>query len=1190
MALTEPGVSLDPTHAATVYSGVELIVRLPELQQAIDRAAGLRTSCVVSGYPGSPLGGVDLALARRRADGIEHVPGVNEELAAAVVWGSQQRNLMDLGPDEGVIGMWYGKSPGIDRSGDVLKHANSMGTAPNGGVLVVVGDDPAAKSSSIPNDSRGAFFDAQMPVLVPASSADLVDLGLHGFALSRFSGLWVGLKVVTDFADGFAALDLEQLLPDPVLPEVRVEGRRWHHTQIPTVNNTVSVQQEHDILVGRLEAARAYALANGLNRVTHGCEDAWLGLVAAGKSHADLLQALEWLGLGPDSLADAGIRVLKIGMPYPLEPTAVRAFARGLEQILVIEEKRPFLELFVRDVLYGEPHHPPVTGKRATDGSMVVPAEGDLTADRLVEVLREQLASRLGSRLTAPRPQSARGGGTRIADAPVSLPVSVVAGGAGQAVSARRVPAFCSGCPHNRSTASLPGAIVGGGVGCHSIVYLEDRHADDVILPLTPMGAEGVPWVGAAKFARAEHIFQNLGDGTYAHSGSLAIRACVAAGVNITFKLLYNGAIAMTGAQDVAGGTEVPEMTRELEALGVRRIIVCAADPHRHGRDARFAAGSSVWPRERFAEAEATLAREPGVTALIFDQRCAAEARRLWKRGTLPEPRTRAVINEAVCEGCGDCQRKSNCLSVIPVSTPLGRKTQVHQSSCNHDLTCVEGDCPAFLTVIEPASKTQGEGDKRDARRHSAPPVPAVPAPPTAESRDTLSVYMVGIGGTGVVTASRIVATAATIDGWTVAGLDQTGLSQKAGAVSSHLRASRGRQPLSNSIGEAGCDLLLAFDPLAAAEPRHLSRLDRERSHAVIASTVTPTVSVITQPHAEMLSFDSLRERIAAATRSVISCDAQTLSERLFDDHLPANILMVGVSVQAGLLPLSVGAIEAAIGELGAATEVNLAAFRWGRAIQHDPSLAARGGRPVEATPSVPAQRRSSLRRVNRLLATHSLPAPIGAAARWRGADLIEYQGTALAARYLEVVSCVAAAEQAAAPESTALGEAVATYLYKLMAYKDEYEVARLHLQEQFRGWVRGQHPRAKVRYMLQPPVLRTLGMKRKLAVPPAIALPAFTALRGTRRVRGSRLDPFGRAEVRRVERQLVEEYIAIVERLARTVSAENLAAAVSIASLPDLVRGYEAVKLHNVNLYRARLATALNYLDSPPDVRSAGG
>jgi indolepyruvate ferredoxin oxidoreductase len=1137
-----------------LLTGVDAVVRLSRLQRQLDAEQGIDTSSVVSGYPGSPLGGVDLAVERdaKRDDVVRHVPGVNEELAAAVVWGSQQRSLMTLRDDQGVIGIWYGKSPGIDRSGDVLKHANSMGTARNGGVLVVCGDDPAAKSSSIPNDTRGAFFDAQMPVLIPSCVADIVRLGLHGIALSRFSGLWVGLKVVTDFADGFQSVVLDDLLPHPVLPEVRVDGRVWVHDQLPTVNNTVSVQQEHDILNGRLEAARAYSLANGLNRTTHDPAGARLGIAASGKAHADVLESLARLGLDPDT---AGIRLFSVAMPYPLEPTAVQDFAAGLDEVLVVEEKRAFLETFVREALYDGPHQPRVLGKRGADGRTLVPAEGDLVPDRLVAVLRKWLEAH--GVLQHEEPNAVPTANV------ISLPLAAPA-----PPRPARMPAFCSGCPHNRSTAGPEGAIMGGGVGCHSIVYLEERHRDTTILALTPMGAEGVPWIGAAGFASAPHMFQNLGDGTYGHSGSLAIKACLAAGVNITFKLLYNAAVAMTGAQEVQGGTDVPALTRELDAMGVGRIIVVADDPHKYGRNAGIARGVTVWGRDRLAEAERILADTPGVTVLLYDQRCAAQARRLWKRGQLVEPNKRVVINEAVCEGCGDCQKKSNCMSVVPVKTALGRKTQIHQASCNHDISCLDGDCPSFLTV-----ETDGPAQPPKPR-HVAPPAD-LPEPAAPLARDELSTYMVGIGGTGVVTASRVLASAALHDGWTVAGLDQTGLSQKGGSVTSHLRARRVGAPNTNTIGREGADVLFAFDPLAAAEQRHLQRTKGPRATAIVSTHVAPTSTVITQPNTVMPTGDVLRDAIAAAVGETVACDARALSEALYGDNLPANVLLLGVAYQAGALPFSYHAFEEAIGELGKAAERNLEAFAWGRAVVARPEAVAEvlnGAKPETERRREPPRAAVDAARV--LFERRGTDPALREAVAWYVADLVDYQDAALAGRYLDTVEAAWAAERAAAPDRHELSEAVALHLYRLMAYKDEFEVARLHLDAETRQRIAGDYPGARVRYQLHPPLLRAMGMKRKLKIAPAVADPLFRGLHAARKLRGTALDPFGRAEVRKVERRLVEDYATRMRALTGTLTADGYERALDVAKLPEMVRGYEDVKLANVAEYEAILLT----------------
>jgi indolepyruvate ferredoxin oxidoreductase len=1158
--------------ARSLLSGIEAVVQIPLLQHALDARAGLRTATVISGYPGSPLGTLDLALERQRrrleASAVTHVPGLNEELAATIVWGSQQKTLMPSTAIDGVVGIWYGKSPGVDRCGDVFKHANSMGSAEHGGVLVIAGDDPSAKSSTLPNDSRSAFYDAQIPVLTPATVAEIVQFGLHGIALSRYSGLWTGLKIVTNLADGFESVVLEELAPSPVLPRLEIDGRLFVHTQRPTVNNTVSVLQEAEILNGRIEAAKAYALANGINRVTHPCRDAWLGIAAQGKSHADVVQALRDLGLETDELARAGVRILKIGMPYPLEPVVVKEFAAGLDELLVVEEKRPLVETFVRDVLYGHTHQPRVVGKRDEHGRILVPGDGELTPARLGSVLR----SRLGRRI-----EDLRDGGDEARRAGEPLPELPTAPTAAPARPAR-APAFCSGCPHNRSTAGPADALVGGGVGCHAMVYLEERHLDTTLLPLTPMGAEGVMWIGAHRFAEADHMFQNLGDGTLAHSGSLAIRACVAANVNITFKILFNSAVAMTGGQHVAGATEVPALTRELEAMGVKRIIVAAEDPDRYEPNARWADGVTVWHRDRLPDAERELAASTGVTIIIYDQRCAAEARRLRRRGELPRPTIRTSINEAVCEGCGDCQKKSNCLSVLPVDTPLGRKTRIHQSSCNQDLTCLDGDCPSFVTIDTRTVRDEG---------------PKVVEPPTdlrapsssSEGTSTFDAYMVGIGGTGVVTANRLLGTVALGEGWSVTGLDQTGLSQKGGSVVSHLRVTRGEMPAVSTVGSGGSDVYFAFDALAASEQRHLDRTSPEKTTAVISSSVVPTIAVITQPMTDMPPPSLLEGLIERSVKRAVSYDAQAICEELLGDHMPAHVFLIGVAYQHGLLPFPLEAIEHAIGELGAQGSSSLAAFRWGRAAVarpealHEARDARRPRRSSEREPS-----RAAVRASARLLAARNLMGGHHDALEWYAADLVDYQDRHYAGRYLELVSRVIEAERELGGERSELSETVARHLYRLMAYKDEYEVARLHLDSAFAGQLEDEFPGAKVTYRLHPPILRALGMTRKIAFPSSVILPFFRMLRVMRRLRGTPADPFGFANVRRVERTLIAEYATLIDSVLSRLSFESYDAAVELAATPEAIRGYEEIKLRSVEHYESEKRRLVGRFEASPE------
>jgi indolepyruvate ferredoxin oxidoreductase len=1137
---------------ARLLSGIDAIVHIPFEQQRLDREAGLRTTSLFSGYPGSPLGGVDLALERLSdaEDVLVHVPAVNEELAAAAVWGSQLPRMIDRRRLDGVVGFWYGKSPGADRSGDVFRHANFMGTSANGGAVAIVGDDPSAKSSTLPNDSQPLLAGLQMPILAPATVGEVLEFGLHAVALSRFCGLWVGLKVVTDLADGFAAVRVADHVPKRIVPELVVDGEPWHFVQPPSLSNVVSVVEEGSIHLHRLPAAQLYCRSNGLNRIVEPAPEARIGILAVGHAYVPVAQALVDLGNPP------GVRVLKVGMPFPLEPTVIRAFAEGLDEILVIEEKRPFVEIAVRDILYRGPHQPDVVGKLDGDGMTVIPPDGELTADRLRPVLEHRLRS-----LLPERPPSEGRRVLPVTAATSDLPLPA------------RPPAYCSGCPHNRSTTVPEGVVVGGGVGCHSIVYLEDRHRDVDMLPLTPMGAEGALWLGAAPFAKSGHLLQNLGDGTFSHSGSLAVRACVAAGVNITFKVLYNSAVAMTGGQDVAGSTPVPDLTRELEAMGVMRTIVCADDPTKYGRHPRWAADVSVWSRDRLREAETALAATSGVTVLVYDQRCAAEARRLWRNGRLEEPRTRVVINEAVCEGCGDCQVKSNCLSVRPVETELGRKTKIHQPSCNHDLSCLDGDCPSFVTV---------QTGTRPASRALPAPPDDLPYPAEALAPTQFAVYLVGIGGAGVVTANRLLADVATREGWAVAGLDQTGLSQKAGTVTSHLRLSRGAEPAANVVGAAACDVFFAFDALAAVQPKHLARIERSRTSVVVNAGLVPTASMIASGGDGLPEVEPIVSRLENAAATVLRCDADAATQALVGDDMPANVFAIGAAFQAGLLPFSAATFEAAILEGVPSPARTLSAFRWGRASISRPDLlhAALSPRPDStrrsSSPATEAAARALLRQT-------PLAGPTLAASAWRVGDLIDYQDARVAQRYLRMVEQGWDAERRVAGDHTELSEALAFGFYKLLAYKDEYEVARLHLDTKFDAEIKTQLGGSDRRYLLHPPMLRALGWQKKVAFPQGLALPMFHALHAGRRLRGTGFDPFGYTAIRRLERALVDEYAGWMHEVLPTLESDTYDQAVELARLPDMVRGYEGIKARSVEKYHERAAEVLQQLRAAP-------
>jgi indolepyruvate ferredoxin oxidoreductase len=1128
-------------------SGVQALVRLPLDQHRADRRRGLDTATLISGYRGSPLGGLDQTVERQRDLMAEHhvvfISGVNEDLGATAVFGSQLAHLYGGARYDGVLGMWYGKAPGVDRSGDILRHANFAGVGRHGGVLALAGDDPQAKSSTLPTHSEVAFYDFQMPVLFPGSIQDILDLGRLGFELSRYSGLWVAFKVVTDVADAVGTAEVHPERIAIVAPGFTYEGRPWKVRQPPGLLPPYTLDVEREIAYGRLEAAKAFAAANGLNRITVPTPEAWLGIAAAGKTYYDLRQALADLGLDDAGLRRHGIRLLKLGMLFPLERGIVREFARGLEELLVVEEKRGFLELLLRDALYDLPDRPRIVGKRDEAGQVLVPADGELDADAVARVLARRLERRvaLGSvRARVAVIEAAR-------ERPVSLTLA-------------RPPYFCSGCPHNRSTVVPEGSMAAGGIGCHGLAMNMGRN----VVGITQMGGEGVQWVGLAPFVDVPHLFQQLGDGTLFHSGSLAIRQAVAAGTNVTFKILYNSAVAMTGGQDAAGAVPVPDLTRQLDAEGVRRILVLTDEPGKYPRDAPWAPGVLVWHRDRLDEAQRTLREVSGVTALIYDQRCAAEKRRLRKRGKLPDPAMRVVINELLCEGCGDCGAKSNCLSVQPVETEFGRKTQIHQSSCNKDYSCLLGDCPSFLTVV-PAEGSRPRSRKRHTVDRDLPE-------PELRVRRVASLFLMGIGGTGVVTVNQILGTAALLDGKHVAGLDQTGLSQKGGPVVSHLRIADTAADIAGKIGVAEADAYLGFDLLVATAPVNLLRARPDLTIAVVSTTQVPTGAMVSSSDVAFPDPGGLVGAINRVTRKDenVFVDALGLGEALFGDHMAANMILLGAAYQAGAIPVRAGAIERAIAINAVQVEMNTQAFRVGRLLVVDPGWA----RTVERTRAGAVTMRRALGSE-----TQALIDSTGAAGELRRLlevrvpELIAYQDAGYARRYVEFVGRVAETERVAVPGETRLAEAVARYLYKLMAYKDEYEVARLHLRPEVRASIRAELGEAEVRYQLHPPVLRALGLRRKLSLGTWVD-GVFRLLVALRRLRGTALDPFGYAAVRRVERALIGEYRGMIEQTLRSLTPESHERAVRIARLPDLVRGYEDVKLRNVRRFRDEART----------------
>ncbi|MCW3063396.1 MAG: indolepyruvate ferredoxin oxidoreductase family protein [Solirubrobacterales bacterium] len=1150
-ATATPPVDKYVGDGAAFITGLQALVRLPLEQRAADERAGLRTAVLISGYPGSPLGGLDLELERNaallEARDIVHQPGVNEDLAATSILGSQRAHTVPGARYEGVVGIWYGKAPGLDRSGDAMRHGNYGGVAPAGGVLVVVGDDPTAKSSTVPAASEGTLAALLMPVLYPGDVQEVVELGLHGIAMSRCSGLWVGFKMAVNVADGWGSVVLAPGRVEPKMVGAELDGRAHRHEPTRVFLGQNVHDMEHSLVHARLNAALAYARANELNRVVHRTDHDVLGIVAVGKTYYDLRQALSDMGVDDDDLGRLGVRLLHIRMPYPLDGELLRDFAGGLDKLLVLEDKQPFVERFVKEELYNLARRPTVIGKQDEQGRPLARLDYELDPDAIAEIV--------GPRLVAGRPVpsvEARLRSLRSRPAIGPLPVA-------------RSAYFCSGCPHNSSLKAPEGSLVAAGIGCHGMVQLMRGEEDGVgnVIGMTQMGGEGAQWIGQAPFTDSRHVFQNLGDGTFHHSGSLAVRAAVAAKVNVTYKLLWNSHVSMTGGQAPTGGMSLPDAVRSLIAEGVRKVIVTSDDVSRW--DGRLPAGVEAWSRERLLEAQEVLSREDGITVLVHDQECAAELRRRRKRGTAVEPTQRVFINERVCEGCGDCGVKSNCLSVQPVDTEFGRKTQIHQASCNKDYSCLKGDCPSFITVVP-------------GKRGSAPgpaPLSRDDLPDPVVRRDEwpeFGMRLSGIGGTGVVTVAQVLATAAMLDGWHVRGMDQTGLAQKGGAVVSDLRLMPSAIETSGRLSAGRCDLYLAGDLLAAAAQPNLVAADPERTVAVLSTTRVPTGGMIADVTATYPPQTELVERILARCDADASfaLDAQHAAERLFGTDVVANMLLLGVALQTGALPVSPEAVERAIEKNGAAVPLNVQAFRRGRQAVADPEAFAAAVAATEPVSTGDLRLTSAEERIAASVGA-APDSPLGGAVRIRVAELAAYQDLSYATRYAGWVERVRAAEAERTPGRTELAEAVAFSLHKLMAYKDEYEVARLHLDPRLHAEIEAEFGAgARFRYRLHPPILRAMGYDRKIELGRWFD-PAFRVLRAMRRLRGTRLDLFGYARVRRVERELVREFEGLLEGLLRRLSPSNHAAAVELARLPDMVRGYEEIKLGNVARYRQR-------------------
>ncbi len=1112
-------------------TGTQALVRLPLIQRQIDQANGLNTAGFISGYRGSPLGGYDMELWRAKQEladnAIEFLPAVNEDLAATAVLGSQQ---VESDPDrqvDGVFGIWYGKGPGVDRAGDALKHGNAYGSSPHGGALIIAGDDHGCVSSSMSHQSDVAFMAFFMPTLNPASVAEYIEYGLYGFAMSRYSGCWVGFKAISETVESAASVNVGvtptfHVPKDYQAPEYGLHYR-WPDLPGPQVEAR---------MVAKLDAVRAFAKRNPIDKRIYGIPDARFGIITTGKGHLDLMEALKLLGIDENRAREIGIDIYKVGMVWPLETEGARAFLRNKKEVLVVEEKRGIIESELKEFLYDYQSDKPnrMVGKYDEAGNPLVPWTGELSPTLLAPIV--------ASRITHEFPE------LNFDEQLEALAARRVSFEAPSDV--KRTPYFCPGCPHNTSTKVPEGSKALAGIGCHFMASWMNRNTESLI----QMGGEGVNWVSKSKFNGGKHIFQNLGEGTYFHSGYMAIRQAVAANTNITYKILFNDAVAMTGGQPVDGTITVPAIANQVRSEGVQRIAVVSDDPAKYTNKAQFPPATSFHDRSEMDELQRELRNIQGVSVLIYDQGCAAEKRRMRKRGTYPDPAKRIFINDAVCEGCGDCGEQSNCLAIFPLDTELGRKRKIDQSSCNKDYSCVKGFCPSFVTV-EGGELRQTRALDTDDELNSK--VSRLPMPQYSALDDNYNMLVAGIGGTGVVTVGALITMAAHLEGKGATVLDFTGFAQKGGTVISHIRIGATPEALTQvRIADGAADAVVACDIVAGTDPRSSRVLSAGRTRVLVNNTEVPSGQFVQDRNANMRMQDRLQLiRGAVGKERVELVEANLAMERLLGNTVYSNVFLLGLAWQRGLVPVSHQALLRAIELNGVNIALNQQAFNWGRLAAEHPEYLDQAAALNTARPT-----------------PHTLEDII----EHRAALLTDYQNAEYSERYRSLVMRVHHAEAGLGTGSMPLTEAVARYLYKVMAYKDEYEVARLYTNGEFAKKLgdtfEGPY---HLTFHMAPPIFNAgtdeLGRPGKRQFGPWM-LSALKLLARLKGLRGTAFDLFAWSHDRRKERKLMDDYIALLDSLAQGLNEHNHSVAVSCASLPDKVRGFGPVKSEAIARY----------------------